>query len=164
MQSIFSLPIRRPITPPPAAQRSDHRSDHPRSGLPASSSPATKGKLVASPAMRQVAAADAEPPAPVSAKAKWHGTYKRVRDMLAARYPLIFSYARPLKVGIHRDLRAAIPEDELSTTDLRHFLYKWVRRPPYLDALARGVRRVDLEGNDAGPAAGAPEDLGQEGR
>lgn len=99
-----------------------------------------------------VAAADAEPPAPTPAKAMWHGVYSRVRNMLAKRYPVIFSCARPLKVGIDRDLRAAIPEDELSNAALQHFLYKWVRRAPYRAALARGVRRVDLDGNDAGPA------------
>jgi hypothetical protein len=46
----------------------------------------------------------------------------RVRGLLQARYPQIFSWGRPLAIGIDQKLREAFTEEELPTTDLRVFL------------------------------------------
>ena len=80
--------------------------------------------------------------------------YARVRNLLAGRYRSIFAAARPLAIGIDKPLREAFTEEELSTDDLRVFLRVWVRRKAYRAALARGDRRVNLDGSDAGPAFG----------
>jgi len=41
----------------------------------------------------------------------------------------------------------------LPTADLKVFLRIWVHRKAYRVALARGDRRINLDGSDAGPAA-----------
>ena len=74
--------------------------------------------------------------------------------MLQARYPQIFSWGRPLAIGIDQKLREAFTEEELPTADLKVFLRTWVHRKAYRVALARGDRRVNLDGSDAGPAFG----------
>jgi hypothetical protein len=45
----------------------------------------------------------------------------------------------------------------LSAPNLKAFLRTWVNRKPYRAALARGDRRVNLDGSDAGPAFGEIE-------
>ena len=80
--------------------------------------------------------------------------FRRVRALLQARYPQIFSWARPLAIGIDKPLREAFTEEELPTADLSVFLKIWVRRKAYRAVLERGDRRVNLDGSDAGPAFG----------
>ena len=75
-----------------------------------------------------------------------------VRVMLVERFPAVFSQPRPLKIGIYEHLRTALG-DQLSSTHLHHFLYFWTHTPTYRAALARADRRIDLAGQDAGPAA-----------
>jgi sRNA-binding protein len=91
-----------------------------------------------------------------SIKAK-HQRYRRAHDLLVERYPAIFAAARPLAIGIDKQLRDAFSEEELSTANLKAFLRTWVNRKPYRAALARGDRRVNLDGSDAGPAFGEIE-------
>jgi sRNA-binding protein len=74
--------------------------------------------------------------------------------MMQERYPQIFSWGRPLAIGIDKALREAFSEEELPTADLGVFLRVWVRRKAYRAALERGERRVNLDGSDAGPAFG----------
>lgn len=82
--------------------------------------------------------------------------YKRAHRLLAARWPAIFSAARPLAIGIDKQVRAILAEEELDTADLRTFFHRWTHRAPYQAALERGDRRVNLDGSDAGPAFDKP--------
>jgi len=68
----------------------------------------------------------APPPEPAARPRKLTGPsyerFIRVRGLLQARYPQIFSWGRPLAIGIDQKLREAFTEEELPTTDLRVFL------------------------------------------
>ena len=98
------------------------------------------------------------PPKPAAGPRKLTGPsyerFIRVRGLLQARYPQIFSWGRPLAIGIDQKLREAFTEEELPTADLKVFLRTWVHRKAYRAALARGDHRVNLDGSDAGPAFG----------
>ena len=131
------------------------------------------GKLAATPAMQRAIAAGApelappplpaeasEPPAaaePARKRRRYlitpadYAVFRRVRALLQARYPQIFSWARPLAIGIDQKLREAL-------TDLSVFLKIWVRRKVYRAALERGDHRVNLDGSDAGAAFGDTQD------
>jgi len=87
-----------------------------------------------------------------------YAVFRQVRAQMQARYPQIFSWGRPLAVGIDQKLREAFTEEELPTTDLKVFLRTWVHRKAYRAALARGDHRVNLDGSDAGPAFGEIRD------
>ena len=89
-----------------------------------------------------------------------YAVFRRVRALLQVRYPQIFSWARPLAIGIDQRLRETFTEDELPTADLSVFLKIWVRRKAYRAALERGDHRVNLDGSDAGPAFGDARDGG----
>jgi hypothetical protein len=95
----------------------------------------------------------APPPADAEREARYQ-RFKTVKNLLESRWPLIFSWGRPLAVGIDKSLRAAFSEVELPTPELKLFLKLWVRRPAYRAALERGDRRVHLDSSDAGPAWG----------
>ena len=82
--------------------------------------------------------------------------FRRTRKLLRERYPELFTTPRPLAVGIYHQIRAAIGRDELRSRDLNLFLAGWTKWPAYRAALARGDRRVNLDGSDAGPALGEP--------
>jgi hypothetical protein len=75
----------------------------------------------------------------------------RVRAILEPRWPRLFGWAQPLAVGIHLQLQAALG-DAVESADLSDFLKWWTRRSEYKAALARGTRRQNLDGSDAGPA------------
>ena len=60
-----------------------------------------------------------------------------------------------MAVGIYEQLREVM-SDEIADSDLRLFFKFWVNRHPYRAALARGDRRVNLDGSDAGPAFDEP--------
>lgn len=68
-------------------------------------------------------------------------------------YPALFG-ARflPLKVGIYEDLRAAHP-DELPAEELKVALGLHTRSNRYLEAVASGLARHDLQGQPTDPAA-----------
>lgn len=69
--------------------------------------------------------------------------------LLASAHPAAFGGpARPLKVGIHRDVAAAHPE--AGAAAIQRALGWVANRPPYLEALALGRGRVDLDGRPAG--------------
>ena len=74
-----------------------------------------------------------------------------VRDVLAARYPAVFSNGRPgvpLKVGIHLDIAAAVPLFDAHR--IHRFLACWTRHPIYRKALSAGATRRALDGSPAG--------------
>ena len=76
---------------------------------------------------RAIAAQPSEPapplPKPAAGPRKLTGPsyerFIRVRALLQARYPQIFSWARPLAIGIDQRLREAFTEEELPTADLK---------------------------------------------
>ena len=98
--------------------------------------PRPAGKLAATHAMRRraIAAQPPElaptPPQPAAEARKLTGAsyehFTRVRGLLQARYPQIFSWGRPLAMGIDQKLREAFTEEELPTADLKVFLRIWV--------------------------------------
>lgn len=74
---------------------------------------------------------------------------------LSAKWPQAFDPGapRPLKIGIHDDIRAR--DDELSDEELRRALRAYTRMDQYLTALRAGVARVDLDGNPSGEVSDA---------
>jgi sRNA-binding protein len=56
---------------------------------------------------------------------------------------------RPLAIGINKPLAEAV-KDVHSAKVVAAFLGHWCRRTAYLEALARGEPRVDLDGNQTG--------------
>ena len=116
---------------------------------------------------RAIAAQSPELPPPAPEPRKLTGPsyerFIRVRGLLQARYPQIFSWGRPLAIGIDQKLREAFSEEELPTADLKVFLRTWVHRHAYRAALKRGERRVNLDGSDAGPAFAETAEWGNKG-
>jgi len=99
--------------------------------LPASASRgATTSQCRPGPGGRAIAAQPVEPapppPKPAAGPRKLTGAsyerFTRVRGLLQARYPQIFSWGRPLAIGIDQKLREAFTEEELPTSDLKVFL------------------------------------------
>jgi ProQ/FINO family len=82
--------------------------------------------------------------------------YLRAHRLLASRWPAVFTAARPLAIGIDKQVRAVLSEEELSAAELRTFFRIWIHRGAYRAALERGDRRVNLDGSDAGPAFDQP--------
>lgn len=84
----------------------------------------------------------------------------QVEDMLHERFPAAFPgrhlAAPPLAIGIHAKLReldpAAFPHRALS-----RFMRYWTGRRVYLEALAAGAQRVNLDGSLAGSPT--PEEM-----
>jgi hypothetical protein len=154
------LGITRPKAPSPQANVGQAQEAAPPQPRPT-------GKLVATPAMRRAIAAQQPEPAPPPLKpaagarkltGPSYERFTRTRGVLQARYPRIFSWGRPLAIGIDQKLREAFTEEELPTADLKVFLRTWVHRKAYRAALARGDHRVNLDGSDAGPAFGEIRD------
>ena len=114
-------------------------------------SPAAKARFERLGPAHKPAAEPLDPAATAAVRNAQREQNKRVREILASRYPALFGSAQPLAVGIWEELWAAagdVPEPEL-----QDFLRFWTRRLTYRKALAReGARRVHLDGTDAGPA------------
>ena len=123
--------------------------------------------LCGTPAMREALGIQPEPvPAPPAPALSQPSTpdkrvrnrevFRRTRKLLRERYPELFTASRPLAIGIYHQIRAAIGREELRSRDLNLFLAGWTKWPAYRAALARGDRRVNLDGSDAGPALVEP--------
>jgi sRNA-binding protein len=72
---------------------------------------------------------------------------KRIIAALAERWPRCFSQKRPIKIGIHADIVAA---GGFTADEVAHALRYYVGKPSYLEAMAKGGDRIDLDGNIAG--------------
>ncbi|WP_258599044.1 ProQ/FinO family protein [Mesorhizobium sp. AR07] len=74
---------------------------------------------------------------------------------LSAKWPAAFNpkAPRPLKIGIHHDIRAL--DDELSDDELGRALRAYTRMARYLARLDAGAARVDLDGEPAGEVSDA---------
>ena len=127
--------------------------------------------LRGTPAMREAVGIEPEPepapappvPSPAPAqpdkpdkRARNREVFRRTHALLRERYPELFTASRPLAIGIYHQIRAAIGREELRSRDLNLFLAGWTKWPAYRAALARGDRRVNLDGSDAGPALVEP--------
>jgi sRNA-binding protein len=138
MISSSSTTRRAPTSRRPAPSWHRSRSQSPL-GL-RSTEAAIKGKPVPTAA----AAAAPRPRQPLSATA--------IGAMLIERFPQCFVLARdrkrPLKIGIHRDLIAAIPE--VPPKRLRAALGWYAGSWAYLKNMTAGAARIDLNGQSAG--------------
>ena len=104
----------------------------------------TEAAIKGKPAPTAAAAAAPRPRQPLSATA--------IGAMLIERFPQCFVLARnrkrPLKIGIHRDLIAAIPE--VPPKRLRAALGWYAGSWAYLKNMTAGAARIDLNGQSAG--------------
>ena len=79
--------------------------------------------------------------------------------LLRARWPAAFPapVPVPLATDIHQEIKQAFAsnEEHVSSSHLGGALHHWMDDPRYLAAMANGVRRVHLDGTDAGE----PDDL-----
>ncbi len=77
---------------------------------------------------------------------------KETLDLLCSYFPKAFikdGDAKPLKIGIFDDLKAAIAgKEDLSVSKVRAALRLYTTRLRYLFCLKEGAKRVDLEGNE----------------
>jgi hypothetical protein len=107
------------------------------------------------PAHHQHVPADAETLAWNRAReAEWHAAPAAIEAMLRQLAPAVFNdQPPPLAIGIDVALGTLLA-GEFDAVMIARFLRDWVRRPPYLAALARGDARRDLDGCPAG----APDD------
>jgi ProP effector len=82
---------------------------------------------------------------------------RAVVALLAARFPRAFAVdgnrRRPLKVGIRRDLRAAVG-DTFSGKKIKTALSFYVNSAAYLRSLTEGADRVGVGGEPAGKVSG----------
>ncbi|WP_371346509.1 ProQ/FINO family protein [Ancylobacter sp. IITR112] len=83
---------------------------------------------------------------------RWRLEATATRALLAERFPRCFAPKgepkRPLKLGIHNDLRAAVPD--ISRRLIRIALDDYTTGNSYLRAMAAGAARLDLDGWPAG--------------
>src|SRR5215831_11557139 len=85
-------------------------------------------------------------------------------ETLVERFPLAFTNPpRPLKIGVTKDLIAAVA-GAISAQTVRDAIAIWCRRPAYLQVQVEGAARIDLNGNVTGAvtadqAAGAKHRL-----
>ncbi len=85
-----------------------------------------------------------------------HARHRERADALLAqmaqRWPAAFTTPVPLAVGIHRTIRAALRAEDPPTPwrVLRLTLMWWASRTGYLQAVAAGGSRVDLDGQPCG--------------
>jgi sRNA-binding protein len=70
----------------------------------------------------------------------------QAQAVMAEKWPHLFSFPVPLKVGIHKDFPPA-GERPLSSKQFNTFLYYWVRQPGYIEALKTGKHRYGLDGS-----------------
>ena len=101
----------------------------------------------------------AEPPA-TQAQHKRRNPYRdaAVETLLILRQRFPAAFARlnarvrpPLKIGIHRDLAAAVPD--IDAIAIRRALHFYVSGQPYAQHCIAGAVRVDLDGASAGVVA-----------
>jgi hypothetical protein len=74
---------------------------------------------------------------------------RQVEAIFCERFPAVFCLPRvPLAIGIHRQIRARVG-NEVTTRPLSAILAWWTKQPDYLEALARGEMRRNLDGYPA---------------
>jgi hypothetical protein len=79
-------------------------------------------------------------------EAEWHAAPAALEVLLRELAPAVFNDCPPpLAIGIGITL-VALLADEFDARTIGRFLRDWVHRPPYLEAVARGDVRRDLDG------------------
>jgi ProP effector len=75
-------------------------------------------------------------------------------ELLCDRFPQTFSRrdARPLKIGVHADLLAAL-DGAVEPRNLKSALAGYTSSARYLRTLSAGASRIDLDGKPAGTVA-----------
>jgi sRNA-binding protein len=98
-----------------------------------------------------LAASAALPDLAAERKARRRDARERVEALLRDRFPLAFCGPPrvPLAIGTFKAIRDAVG-GEITPKDLGAFLSWWTGRDDYLDRLAHGVTRVNLDGSPAG--------------
>jgi sRNA-binding protein len=94
-------------------------------------------------------------PNPLPQGLAWKKSAIQTIDIFRARVPRCFArhHPIPLKIGIHLDIAAALPE--LPTTDIGRGLKFYVSRFVYLESCIEGATRIDLNGDPAGVVSAA---------
>jgi len=129
---------------------------------------------VSAPTMKATASATAPPPPPEpqppvpqlspaapaiiesspSEKEQKKQARRELLEVFRERWPHAFPrdlrQVRPLAVGIHRDLAAALPGHSHRQIGAVFSLFKYLVNPAYLRAILRGGPRYDLDGNPRG--------------
>jgi ProP effector len=92
------------------------------------------------------------------AAARHDQTVAAVLGLLAEKWPACFQIfeqrRRPLKIGIHLDIAAAL-DGMVTPAEISITLRYYVNNPHYLDHLVVGADRIDLNGNAAGTVTAA---------
>lgn len=102
---------------------------------------------IATPSSAEGAVPSATAPATAAADKPTRRPPHPVLLLLAERYPALFgAQPQPLKRGIFQDLAAALGEDGPSKVNLKQALGIHTRSRRYLQAMASGAPRVDLQG------------------
>lgn len=82
------------------------------------------------------------------------------REQLAKRFPAAFMRKgepekKPLKIGIEKDLLAAVKD--IPRKVLKRVISDYRSGPKYTKAMISGAQRIDLDGNPAGNVSAASE-------
>ena len=79
-------------------------------------------------------------------EAEWHAAPAKLEAALREPAPAAFNnYPAPLSIGVGVALIALL-DGEFDAALIGRFLADWTRRPRYLEAVARGDVRRDLDG------------------
>ena len=117
-------------------------------------SPANRAKMLAklpAPVAAEIKQAEKKQALDASRKDRRAAAHKLL-SLLRERFPAAFRVPRPpLAIGIHRQI-LEVAGPEIDRHELGRFLKWWCSRHDYLNALAHGEARVNLDGS----AAGAP--------
>jgi sRNA-binding protein len=84
--------------------------------------------------------------APASKRQRRAAANNRVQALLCEHWPTIFSFARPLAIGIDQQIIDALG-DQIDPAALGTYLAMWTHRPAYLAAVERDYQRVNLDGS-----------------
>ena len=138
---------RRTLTASPAMLAAAQRR---RAAIEAPPAPVPKAKPEApkpdpAPVAVEVPKADRKP------RSRGRGVYDPAIDaMLRERWPVVFCVPRPpLAIGV-RERILEVAGDAVDSAQLGRFLSWWTQRSDYLDAIAHGEPRRNLDGSPAG--------------
>src|SRR5215813_2654658 len=102
------------------------------------------------------------PPTLPSMRQKRNQAVAAAIALLAELYPKCFSVyqerRRPLKLGIHLDIEAAL-DGAITPVELHRALGAYCRNPFYLDRTRKDAQRLDLNGKPAGVITADEETL-----
>ena len=99
-------------------------------------------------AERVRAAAERDRQAHLEAVQRRQRRTRETRAELRRRWPAAFTTPVPLAIGVHKLIRAEMPE--MTALRLKEVLGTWMFSVAYLRAVAAGVERINLDGTPAG--------------